>query len=127
MIPKSVRIWVCTTPVDMRKSFDGLAAATRDLLDKDAERDGLFVFVNKRGNRLKALWWDKSGYALLYKRLEWGQFRLPAPLRQGEAGVQIQGGELSKLLEGFGRPSKRHRLYERVVRDMGLSSLQRRS
>jgi len=122
MIPAGTRIWVCTTPVDMRRSFDGLAAAAQTQMAKNPETDGLFVFVNKRGNRLKAMWWDRTGYCLLYKRLEWGQFRLPA-FTKGATCVAIDVRELGQILLGVGLPPKKHRMRDRVERD----SLQARS
>jgi transposase len=75
----TVRIWLCLRPADMRKSFDGLAAMTRQILLQDPIASGhLFVFVSRRADRIKVLWWDRDGYALLSKRLERGTFRLPA-------------------------------------------------
>ena len=124
MVPSSIRIWVCTEPVDMRRSFDGLAAATREVMGKDPEADGLFIFVNKRNNRLKALWWDATGYALIYKRLEWGQFRIPQALADRENHVEIGARELAAILVGVGLPSRRHRLYDRVMRERADRSFQ---
>ena len=66
MLPASVRIFVCTVPQDMRRSFDGLAQATTQLLGQDPRSGALFVFVNKRSTRAKVLWWDANGYCLLY-------------------------------------------------------------
>lgn len=77
MIPSSVRIFVCSEPQDMRRSFDGLALAARAHLGEDPESGALFVFANKRGNRLKVLWFDRNGYCLLYKRLHRARFSLP--------------------------------------------------
>ena len=65
MIPSSVRIFVCQQPQDMRRSFDGLALAAREHLGEDPQSGALFVFVNKRGNRLKVLWFERHGYCLL--------------------------------------------------------------
>lgn len=110
MIPAKTRVWVCTTPTDMRKSFDGLAAAVQAHMGKNPEADGIFVFVNKRGNRLKALWWDKTGYCLIFKRLEWGQFRLPRALAADAVAVAVDAPELAKILVGVGLPPKKHRL-----------------
>jgi transposase len=61
----------------MRRSFDGLALATRQLLGQDPQSGALFVFVNKRSNRAKVLWFERHGYCLLYKRLHRALFRLP--------------------------------------------------
>jgi transposase len=105
MIPSHVRIFVCTEPVDMRRSFDGLALAARERLGKDPREGGLFVFANKRSNRLKVLWFDRNGYCLLYKRLHRALFRLPGA---GNAtAVQIDGAALGMLLAGVDRPPRR--------------------
>ena len=77
MIPTSVRIFVCTERQDMRRSFDGLALAVKERLELDPQSGALFVFVNKRGNRLKVLWFERHGYCLLYKRLNKARFALP--------------------------------------------------
>ncbi len=77
MIPSSVRIFVCEQPQDMRRSFDGLALAARERLAEDPDSGALFVFVNKRANRLKVLWFDHNGHCLLYKRLHRARFVLP--------------------------------------------------
>ncbi|MBY0274493.1 IS66 family insertion sequence element accessory protein TnpB [Candidatus Binatia bacterium] len=105
MIPSHVRIFVCTEPVDMRRSFDGLALAARERLGKDPREGGLFVFANKRSNRLKVLWFDRNGYCLLYKRLHRALFRMPG---DGSASaVQIDAAGLGALLAGVDRPRRR--------------------
>jgi transposase len=77
VIPAGVRIFVCSHPQDMRRSFDGLSLAAQEHLGEDAGSGALFVFVNKRRNRLKVLWFDRNGFCLLYKRLHRARFRLP--------------------------------------------------
>ncbi|MGE0787785.1 MAG: IS66 family insertion sequence element accessory protein TnpB [Sandaracinaceae bacterium] len=77
MIPSTTRIYVCVEPQDMRRSFDGLALAAQSHLGEDPQSGALFVFVNKRCNRLKVLWFDRNGYCLLYKRLHHARFVLP--------------------------------------------------
>ena len=69
MISAKMPIYCATSPVDLRRSFDGLAAAAKETLGKEPQSGALFLFVNKAGNRLKALWWDRTGYCVLYKRL----------------------------------------------------------
>ncbi len=101
MLPAKMPIYCATTPVDLRRSFDGLAAAAREVLGKDPRSGALFLFVNKNGDRLKALWWDRTGYCLLYKRLERGVFRFPSALRPGDASVAIEATEFAKILEGL--------------------------
>jgi transposase len=111
-LASSVRIWLCLRPADMRQSFDGLAAMTRQVLLQDPLASGhLFVFVSRRADRLKALWWGGDGYALFYKRLERGTFRLPVgghglPSGEGEA-VVLSPAELAMLLEGIELPAGR--------------------
>lgn len=78
MIPSTTRIFVCLEPQDMRRSFDGLSLAAKEHLGEDPESGALFVFCNKRCNRLKVLWFDRNGYCLLYKRLHHARFVLPS-------------------------------------------------
>jgi transposase len=77
MIPSATRIFVCTEPQDMRRSFDGLSLAAQEHLGEDPRSGALFVFVNKRRNRVKVLWFERNGYCLLYKRLHRARFQLP--------------------------------------------------
>ena len=77
MIPASTRIFVCSEPQDMRRSFDGLGRAVEEHLGEDPDSGALFCFVNKRGNRLKVLWFDGNGACILYKRVHGAKFRLP--------------------------------------------------
>jgi transposase len=77
VIPSATRIFVCTEPQDMRRSFDGLSLAAKEHLGEDPQSGALFVFVNKNKNRLKVLWFDRNGYCLLYKRLHRARFQLP--------------------------------------------------
>lgn len=87
-LPLPVRIFLCTHHVDLRKSFDGLAQLVREFLDVDPMSGHLFVFRNKRADRLKLLYWDRDGYMIVYKRLEKGSFRFPVPSGDDE-GVEI--------------------------------------
>lgn len=92
-----VQVWVATTPVDMRKSFDSLAEVVRSFLGADPLSGNLFVFRNRGGHLVKILWWDKNGLSIFYKRLERGEFRFP---RSGEVSVEITREELLQLLSG---------------------------
>jgi transposase len=100
-----VRVFLCTRPADLRKSFDGLAQLVREFLDADPLSGHLFVFRNKRGDRLKLLYWDSDGYAIWYKRLEVGVFAIPAPdatrSKTGDYGVTLRPAELTMLLDGI--------------------------
>lgn len=93
-----VQVWVATTPVDMRKSFDGLAEVVRSFLARDPLSGNLFVFRNKVGHLVKILWWDRDGLAIYYKRLQRGAFRFP---RGSTTAVEITQAELLRLLSGL--------------------------
>ena len=92
------RIFVCTLPTDMRKSFDTLAALVQTHLGQDALSGDLFVFRSRRGNRLKLLWWDGSGLCLFAKRLEKGRFVWP---RVENGAITLTPAQLAMLIEGL--------------------------
>ena len=94
------RIWLCTGPTDMRRGFDRLAEQAQQVTDKNPQSGHLFVFRSRRGDRLKALYWDKDGYVLWYKRLEEGTFKLPR-LAAGQASMELKASELAMLLDGI--------------------------
>ena len=93
-----VQVWIATTPIDMRKSFDGLAEVVRSFLKRDPLSGNLFVFRNKGGHLVKILWWDRDGLAIYYKRLEHGAFQFP---RGDEAALEITSAQLLRLLSGL--------------------------
>ena len=101
MLPASVRIFVAAEAVDLRRGFDGLAAATRSLIREDPLSGHLFVFLNRRRNRIKLLVWDRTGYLVVYKRLERGTFCLATTPAPGHRHVEMDAGELALMLEGI--------------------------
>lgn len=106
-------IYLHTGSTDMRKSFDGLSGIIRGTFDADPCDGSLFLFVNKRRDRIKALWWDGDGYVLWYKRLEGGTFETLAS-RNGEERVRIDSTQLAMILggvrlEGVRRRKRMHR------------------
>ena len=105
----SVRIYVAAETVDLRNGFDGLAAVTRQIIREDPLSGHLFVFVNRRRNRLKILVWEPSGYLLVYKRLEQGRFHLPTAPLAGERHIRIEAAELGLMLEGIDLRGARRR------------------
>lgn len=96
--PPGARVYLATTPCDMRKGFDGLAAQVQTVLQADPFSGALFVFRGKRGDRLKILAWDGSGLCLYAKRLESGRFVWP-PIVEGR--LQLTAGQITLLLEGI--------------------------
>jgi transposase len=110
MIPRRVSIFAATEPVDMRRSFDGLVARAREHLGHDPQSGALFLFVNRDGDRMKLLWWDRNGFCILYKRLEHGTFRVPSAIGPADRSVIIGGEELAKILEGIELPRSKRRV-----------------
>jgi transposase len=112
------RIFLCTLPTDMRKSFDSLAGLVRQHLSQDPLSGDLFVFRSRRGDRLKLLYWDEDGLAIWYKRLEEGTFALPAAdgrrAAVGDHGLVLRPAELAMLLAGIDLASvRRQKRYQR--------------
>ena len=113
-IAGDVRIFVCTEPADMRRSFDGLCGMAVNLMRKDPLCGHLFLFRNRNRDRLKILWWDRDGLAIFYKRLESGSWQFPTDLQPPRgagrnASVEITHEELSLLLRGIDLRSVRRR------------------
>ena len=112
-LPASVRIWLATEATDLRKSFDTLAELVRQQLQADPLSGQLFVFRNKRADRIKLLYWDDDGFVIVYKRLEAGTFRFPTA---DTAGVEVRAADLQMLLDGVDfQKVKRASRYQRPV------------
>jgi transposase len=111
--PPAVRIWLGSQPVDLRRSFDGLAELVRQHLLADPLSGHVFVFRNHRSDRVKLLYWDEDGFVIIYKRLERGTFRWPVPA-PGQSGVTLRAAELAMLLDGVDwQTAPRARRYHR--------------
>jgi transposase len=109
-LPPSVRIFVARGTTDMRKSFDTLASLVCEVVDEDPQSGHLFVFVNRRRDRVKILWWDRSGYCLLAKRLEHGQFRFYDRADGASGHYEVAVSDLSLLLDGIDLRGAKRRL-----------------
>lgn len=105
-LPPTVKIFLSTQPADMRKSFDGLKHLVEEFLQDDPLSGHLFVFRNRRGDRLKILYWDRDGLAIWYKRLEAGTFRFPAATGE-QTSLEIRPSDLAMLLDGVDLASVR--------------------
>ena len=113
-LPATVRLFLCTRPIDCRRSFDGLCAMVTQQMQLDPLSGHLFIFRNRSGERLKILYWDRDGLAVWYKRLEQGCFRLPTTALGPAANLEISAADLAMLLEGVDLDSAtRHRRYQR--------------
>lgn len=109
-VPAKVRVFLCTRATDMRKSFDGLHGLVVEVLRQDPLSGDLFVFLNRRHDRVKLLIWEEDGMLIVYKRLERGTFAMP----KGEGdSIVLSSAQLALLLGGIDlrqtRPRKRYR------------------
>lgn len=102
MIPLDAEVYVALEPIDLRISFDLLAGLVRERFGADPKCGSLYVFFGKRKEKLKAIFYDKTGYCILYKRLCRGTFRIPEPDRPEEAVIQLPEEAFFALLEGLG-------------------------
>jgi transposase len=98
--PGNVEVWLAAAPVDMRRSFDGLAEHVRAFLGHDPLSGSMFVFRNRSSQRVKILWWDRDGLAIYYKRIERGTFQFPSA-RGDQKSIAIDSGALMRLLSGL--------------------------
>lgn len=109
-----VRIFVCLTPIKMQFSFDTLMGLAQKIFDQDPLSGHLFLFFNRKRDRIKILFWDVDGFCIWYKRLEVGVFQLPVAT-EGDHGVELDSRQLTQLLDGLDlRNGRRRRRYRRV-------------
>lgn len=109
-LPPGVKLFLYTQPTDMRRGFDRLAAMAEEFMAHNPRHGNLFLFRNRRGDRLKILYWDGDGFVVWYKRLERGVFRFPAA--SGDS-LELDAADLNMVLGGFDPASvKRLRRYK---------------
>ena len=117
----AVRIFVCTKPADMRKSFDGLSGMVQEFLGQDPLSGHLFLFFNKRRDRAKILLWERDGLLIVYKRLEAGSFQNLDPRSRtdqvsGSAGLELSVTDLTLILNGIDlATARRRKRYSRTI------------
>jgi len=110
----NLRIFVCTAPIKMNVSFDSLMGLAQETFEQDPLSGHLFLFLNRRRDRIKILFWDVDGFCIWYKRLEVGVFQLPVAT-EGEQGVELNCSQLNRLLGGLDLTSgRRRRRYRRI-------------
>jgi len=110
-----LRIFLCATPTNLSYSFDSLMGLAQTVFDQDPLSGHLFLFVNRRRDRIKTLFWDRDGFVIVYKRLEVGTFQMPAAT-SAEQGIELEYAQLTKLLEGIDfKSGRRRKRYRRVV------------
>lgn len=101
LLPRAVRVYIATQPVNLRKSYDGLSNEVRSILAQDPLSGHVFAFLNRRKNQVKLLVWTRGGFTIVQKRLERGTFTFPQRVTSGAASVELDVHELSMLLEGI--------------------------
>lgn len=107
-LPGGTPIYLCTEPVDFRNGFDGLTGIVTATLGQNVIDGSLFLFVNRRRDRIKALWWETGGLTLWYRRLEQGTVELPTP-EDDKTHVTIDSVELAMWIAGISLKSSRQR------------------
>ena len=107
-LPENIPIFLCTQPVDFRKGFDGLTGVITSLLSQNVTSGSLFLFVNRRRDRIKALWWETGGLTLWYRRLEQGTVELPKP-QDDTSHIVIDNVELAMWIAGVSLKSAKNR------------------
>ena len=109
-----VRIFLCLNPIKMQFSFDTLMGLAQEIFNQDPLSGHLFLFFNRKRDRIKILFWDADGFCIWYKRLEVGIFQLPVAT-EGDQGVELDCRQLNQLLGGLDlRNGRRRRRYRRV-------------
>ena len=115
-LPTSLRVFAKTGPTDMRRSFEGLVGIVERELHQQVESGDLFLFFNRRGDRVKVLWFAGDGLVIWYKRLEMGTFEVPKPAMvvqedgsPSPAGIEMRSNDLTLILEGIDLASVRRR------------------
>ena len=123
MLPQlsaAVRVFLCTRPTDLRKGFDGLSGLVQEGFGQDPLSGHLFLFLNRRRDRIKILYFDREGLVIWYKRLEAGSFQNPNPAAgaaplAGSAGIELSVTDLALILGGIDlTTARRRKRYGRV-------------
>jgi transposase len=117
-LPPQIRVFLYRLPTDMRKSFHGLVALTESAMQQDPLSGSLFVFLNRRRDRLKILYWGQTGFCIWYQQLEKGTYQLPAEPREEQEAVEVTRSQLSLILDGIDLSSVRQRRRFQSLREL---------
>jgi len=107
-LSSNIQIYMCTAPTDMRKSFDGLSGLVTSLMNQELLSGHLFLFLNRRRDRIKLMWWDRDGLAIWYKQLQAGTFEAPGAGAE-QSCLQLDTTQLAMLLSGVSLGSVKRR------------------
>lgn len=97
-VPAELPVFLAIKPIDMRKSFDGLSVYVQSFLQMNPLSDGVFIFRNKTGDKVKLMYWQRNGLVIVYKRLEQGRFKWP---KVSDETMSLTRQELELLLDGI--------------------------
>jgi len=109
-VSPGIAVFMATEPVDMRKSFDGLSAAVETVFGRNLLDGHLFLFLNRKRDRIKILWWDRDGKAIFAKRLERGSYEMPRH-EPGARQLQLDATQLALLLGGVKLDAPKRKRY----------------
>jgi transposase len=107
LLPRSVKVYIATAPVNLHRSFEGLSNEVRFVLAGDPLSGHVFLFLNRRRTQVKMLMWTRGGFLIVHKRLERGRFTFPTRVTAEAARVEIDAHELAMLLEGLDPSARR--------------------
>ena len=118
-LPPQIRVFLYRLPTDMRKSFNGLVALTESELKQDPLSGSLFVFVNRRRDRIKILYWGQTGFCIWYQQLQKGTYQLPSEdSLEGQETLEVTRSQLSLILDGIDLSSARQRMRFQLPREL---------
>jgi transposase len=126
-LPPQIRVFLYRLPTDMRKSFNGLVALTESKLKQDPLSGSLFVFVNRRRDRIKILYWGQTGFCIWYQQLQKGTYQLPGQDSLDEQEIlEVTRSQLSLILDGIDLSSARQRMRFQLSREIPRNEQTRR-
>ena len=118
-LPPQIRVFLYRRPTDMRKSFNGLVALTEAELKQDPLSGDLFVFVNRRRDRIKILYWGQTGFCIWYQQLQKGTYQLPCQESLDDQDtLEVTRSQLSLILDGIDLSSARQRVRFQLNREL---------